>query len=107
MGRSATRSAHSGALWTTTQILRTSSPPRTGTQPAALSDIIRPLSFYGGTTQTHALSGNESPAVDAINDGSPPLVAVDQRGVVRPHDGNHDGGLAPDIGSFERKGPRL
>ncbi len=60
------------------------------------------LANNGGPTQTHALVAG-SPAVDAVNDGTCPPPGRDQRGVSRPQDGNGDGGIACDIGSFERQ----
>jgi hypothetical protein len=54
----------------------------------------------GGPTQTHALV-EDSPATDAINNGTCPLPATGQRGITRPRDGNGDGGPACDIGSYE------
>src|SRR5215217_8763980 len=66
-----------------------------------LSGILNPrLANNGGPTQTHALVRG-SPAIDAINDGTCPPAAKNQRGVSRPQDGNGDGGPACDIGSFE------
>ncbi|MBA2408343.1 MAG: hypothetical protein H0V62_00685, partial [Gammaproteobacteria bacterium] len=58
------------------------------------------LANNGGSTQTHALVTG-SPAVDAINNGTCPPPNTDQRGVTRPQDGNQDGGVACDIGSYE------
>ncbi|HKF95157.1 MAG TPA: choice-of-anchor Q domain-containing protein [Gammaproteobacteria bacterium] len=60
------------------------------------------LASNGGPTRTHALVAG-SPAIDAINDGTCPPPARDQRGVKRPQDGNGDGGPACDSGSFERR----
>lgn len=58
------------------------------------------LANNGGPTPTHALIAG-SPAIDAVMNGSCPEPDVDQRGVSRPQDGNTDGGVACDIGSFE------
>jgi len=59
---------------------------------------IGPLQDNGGPTLTHALLAG-SPAIDAgTNSGCP---ATDQRGVVRPLDGNADGHKVCDIGAFE------
>jgi hypothetical protein len=55
----------------------------------------------GGPTRTIALQP-ESPAIDAVEAGCPPP-ATDQRGVVRPRDGNADGESFCDIGAFERR----
>jgi hypothetical protein len=66
-----------------------------------LSGILNSrLANNGGPTQTHALVAG-IPAADAINDGTCPPPAKDQRGVKRPQDGNGDGGPVCDIGSFE------
>ncbi|MBA2491811.1 MAG: hypothetical protein H0V34_08940, partial [Gammaproteobacteria bacterium] len=74
-----------------------------GDTPTALGAILnRSLASNGGRTRTHALVAG-SPAVDAVNDGTCPPPARDQRGVRRPQDGNGDGGPACDIGSFERR----
>lgn len=59
------------------------------------------LAANGGPTSTHALVAR-SPAIDAISDGTCPPPGRDQRGVVRPRDGNGDGGPACDIGAVER-----
>ena len=70
------------------------------TQP--LGAILKPtLALNGGPTQTHALVAG-SVAIDAVNNGTCPPPATDQRGIKRPRDGNGDGGLACDIASFER-----
>jgi hypothetical protein len=61
---------------------------------------LGPLKWNGGLTFTHALKKG-SPAIDAVpadDDGCHP---VDQRGVLRPIDGNGDGVEACDIGAFE------
>src|SRR5215218_5623019 len=42
-----------------------------------------------------------SPAIDAVNNGTCPPPATDQRGIGRPQDGNGDGGPACDIGTYE------
>ena len=70
------------------------SPGTTDIVPSQpLSAILNPrLANTGGPTQTHALVAG-SPAIDAINDGTCPPPATDQRGVKRPQDGNGDGGL--------------
>ncbi len=59
---------------------------------------IEELANNEGPTWTHALSP-ASPAIDAGNDSS--CQAVDQRGAVRPADGNGDGAAVCDIGAFE------
>lgn len=67
-----------------------------------LAAVLKPtLANNGGPTLTHALVPG-SVAIDAVNDGTCPPPATDQRGIRRPRDGNGDGGPACDIGSFER-----
>jgi len=60
--------------------------------------LINELGRYGGQTETHALLPG-SPAIDAANDAG--CLSVDQRGFVRPVDGNEDNVPHCDIGSFE------
>lgn len=64
-----------------------------------LSTILATLANNGGPTQTHTLVAG-SPAVDAVGAGCPPPVA-DQRGVMRPVDGDGDSDALCDIGAFE------
>lgn len=59
---------------------------------------LRPLGFHGGPTPTHAPLAS-SPVVDAALDG--PCPAVDQRGVVRPVDGDGDATATCDCGAVE------
>ena len=66
---------------------------------------LGPLQDNGGSTQTHSLLAG-SPAVDAGNPNgciSDPyrLLIVDQRGYIRPVDGNGDGQRVCDIGAYE------
>jgi len=76
-----------------------------GNKPTALAKILNTtLANNGGPTRTNALVTG-SPAIDAINDGTCPPPAMDQRGVSRPRDGNRDGGAACDIGAVEAPGP--
>ncbi len=56
----------------------------------------------GGPTTTHALLFG-SPAIDAGDDANCP--ATDQRGVIRPIDGDEDGEAVCDIGAFEAVPP--
>jgi len=58
------------------------------------------LKNNGGPTETHALLPN-SEAIDRISGAFCPPPATDQRGFVRPLDGNNDDTIACDIGSFE------
>jgi hypothetical protein len=60
---------------------------------------LGPLKWNGGLTFTHALKPG-SPAIDAGGGG---CSTVDQRGVIRPIDGNGDGEAWCDIGAFEYK----
>jgi Ca2+-binding RTX toxin-like protein len=74
-----------------------------GNTPTALGDILDPtLQNNGGDTDTHNLVAN-SPAIDAASGCPPPT--EDQRGFVRPIDG--DGSMTDecDIGSVEFDGP--
>ena len=84
--------------------LESLSPETTDIVPSQpLSEILDTgLANNGGPTRTHALVAG-SPAIDAVNDGTCPPPAKDQRGVSRPQDGNGDGGVACDTGSFERQ----
>ena len=74
-----------------------------GKLSSPLNPELAPLADNGGTTLTHALL-SRSPAIDA---GSPipgfgeSCDDVDQRGLVRPIDGNFDGSNVCDIGAYE------
>jgi CSLREA domain-containing protein len=60
--------------------------------------LLGPLQASGGATPTHALLAG-SPAIEA---GDPATcLADDQRGVVRPKDGDGDGTAVCDIGAYE------
>ena len=66
---------------------------------------LGPLQNNGGPTQTHALVAG-SPAIDAGNpsgcrDNAGTLLPTDQRGFLRPADGNNDGTAGCDIGAYE------
>jgi len=61
--------------------------------------LLGPLSVNGSTTSTHALLSG-SPAIDTGSSDCPPP-ATDQRGILRPVDGNGDGIAVCDIGAFE------
>lgn len=75
--------------------------PANGSMPNT-DPLLGPLQDNGGPTWTHALLP-ASPASDAgDNTKCPP---TDQRGVLRPQDGNGDGLAICDIGSFELEGP--
>jgi hypothetical protein len=74
-----------------------------GDTPTPLSGVLNTaLANNGGATRTHALPAS-SPAVDAVLNGTCPPPFRDQRGFERPVDGNGDGGVACDIGSYERQ----
>jgi len=67
-----------------------------------INPLLGALTDNGGQTATHALSSG-SPAIDAAdNTGCP---ATDQRGVVRPVDGNSDSVAVCDIGALETTAP--
>ena len=69
--------------------------------------LLGPLQFNGGPNLTHALT-SPSPAVDHGDEATcaaPPVNNIDQRGVIRPLDGNGDGTPRCDIGAYEYDGP--
>ncbi|MEO8083672.1 MAG: right-handed parallel beta-helix repeat-containing protein [Ardenticatenales bacterium] len=61
---------------------------------------LGPLADNGGYTRTHAI-GADSAAIDAGNPGRCAQKPLDQRGAVRPVDGDGDGTKVCDIGAFE------
>lgn len=66
--------------------------------------LLGPLVDYGGATFTQALLPG-SPAIDAGDNTTCPT--TDQRGVVRPFDGDNDGSVRCDIGAYEAVTPVL
>ena len=80
-----------------TTIIGTMTGNITGADP-----MLEVLADQGGTTKTHKLKIG-SPAIDAADPMNFP--ATDQRGVMRPIDGDNSGGAQPDIGSFEATAP--
>jgi CSLREA domain-containing protein len=64
--------------------------------------LLGPLQDNGGPAWTHALLTG-SPAIDEGDNATCP--STDQRGVLRPIDGDWDGIAICDIGSFEYDGP--
>jgi predicted outer membrane repeat protein len=71
-----------------------------GTGNLDADPLLQPLGRYGGFTRTMPL-GFGSPAIDRGTDSGCP--AADQRGLVRPRDGDGDGAAACDIGATESR----
>lgn len=80
-----------------------------GTGANPIDPRLGPLQENGGPTKTHALLFG-SPAIDAVSDecgcitigDSPEAVDQDQRGELRPMDGNMDREAYCDIGAYEK-----
>jgi hypothetical protein len=66
--------------------------------------LLGSLQDNGGPTETHALQ-SDSPAIDAGDDSACP--DTDQRGVIRPLDGDGDGTATCDIGAYEFEPPTI
>lgn len=81
----------------------------TGSNP--IDPLLGPLQDNGGPTFTHS-PRLDSPAMDAGNPAAPgsggtACTAADQRGAIRPLDGNSDGDPVCDIGAVEGDTPIL
>lgn len=73
-----------------------------GTDQLGTDPLLSSLSNSGGPTRTMALNAG-SVAIDA---GDPACgLLADQRGTLRPLDGNGDGNAVCDVGAFELEGP--
>ena len=80
-----------------------------GTAASPINPLLGVLQNNGGATQTHALLAN-SPAIDTANPATPDgtgnaCFPVDQRGAIRPSDGDGNGTPRCDIGAFEAPPP--
>lgn len=74
-----------------------------GTTIPSLDPMLKPLTSNGGPTQTMSLNMG-SPAIDKGSNficAAAPINNLDQRGAVRPVDGNGDSKIICDIGAYE------
>jgi hypothetical protein len=73
----------------------------------APGDIVNRDPLLGGLQAdgTRALQGG-SPAIDAGDNARTNCPATDERGVIRPQDGDRNGSAVCDIGAYERENPR-
>jgi predicted outer membrane repeat protein len=67
------------------------------------ASLLGPLADNGGATQTHALQAGH-PAID-VAAADAHCATTDQRGAVRPQDGDATGVAACDVGAFEVRDP--
>ena len=97
----------SGNCWDASLGHNLSSDDCESKQPTDITNtdpMLLPLADNGGPTPTHALVFG-SPAIDAGRRRR--CEPTDQRGVVRPQEGDGDGIARCDIGAFELKFPQL
>lgn len=73
---------------------------KVGTATVLIDPLLAPLGDYGGSTKTHALLQG-SLAIDAGSNDEVDGLLFDQRRRVRLVDGDNDGDLRVDIGSYE------
>ena len=70
------------------------------TDLASTDPLLGPLGDHGGLTTTHRLRFG-SPAIDGGDDAA--CTSQDQRGLVRPADGDDDGVIQCDVGAYEQQ----
>ena len=69
-----------------------------GTGNISENPLLGPLDYYDGISLLYALQVG-SPAIDSANPHR--YITLDQRGFVRPIDGDNDSSADPDMGSYE------